>query len=280
MRIAVASGKGGTGKTTVAVNLALSLSKCTLVDCDVEEPNCALFLDLDLEKVEDVNIPVPVFDLEKCSFCGECAEFCTFNAIAVFPQKLMFFPEICHSCGGCQIVCSEGAISEDLRKIGEIDHAVNDGLEFYRGKLEVGEPLAGPIIRRVKSFASNNVPVIFDAPPGTACPVMDTLKDADIALLVTEPTPFGLHDLKIAVSVVRGMGIPLAVVINRDGAGDDRVDRYCREEGIEVIMRIPNDRRIAELYSIGTPFIFRLEEYRNLFLSAYSRIEEIAGEMP
>ena len=279
MKIAVASGKGGTGKTTVAVNMALALGDCTLVDCDVEEPNCALFLDVELEKLEDVTVNVPKFDLEKCTYCGQCADFCMYNAIAVFPQRVLFFPDICHSCGGCKILCSEDAISEEPRKIGEIDHASTNGIELYQGRLNIGEPLATPIIRRVKTFAKDGPLVIYDAPPGTACPVIDTIKGSDFALLVTEPTPFGLHDLKIAVSVVMGMEIPFGVIVNREGAGDDRVDRYCEEQGIQMIMKIPQDRRIAQLYSRGIPFTMELEEYREHFQKAYRKIREMLGEV-
>ncbi len=275
MKIVIASGKGGTGKTTIAVNLALTLGECTLVDCDVEEPNCALFLDAKMEKQEDVTLPVPVFDLEICTYCGECAHFCMYNAIAVFPKKLVFFPDLCHSCGGCEIVCPVNAISENERKIGEIDKGEIGQLTIFHGRLDIGEPLATPLIRRVKTFAVNDPLVIYDAPPGTACPVIDTIKDSDIALLVTEPTPFGLHDLKLAVEVIRGMDIPFSVIINRDGVGNDCVERYCLEEGIEIIMRIPHDRKIAELYSRGIPFITELKDYRKMFRQAYDRMVEI-----
>ena len=277
MKIAVASGKGGTGKTTVAVNLALTLGECTLVDCDVEEPNCALFLDANMEKEEDVTLPVPTFDLDKCTYCGKCADFCMYNAIAVFPEKLMFFPDICQSCGGCEIICPVDAVGEEQRKIGEIDRGKVEDLTIFQGRLEIGEPLATPIIRRVKTFVTGEPLVIYDAPPGTACPVIETIKESDFTLLVTEPTPFGLHDLKLAVEVVRGMEIPFGVVINRDGAGDDRVLDYCNEEGIEVIMRIPQDRRIAELYSRGIPFTTELGEYREMFTSAYEHMVDMAG---
>lgn len=280
MKIAVASGKGGTGKTTVAVNLALSLKKCTLVDCDVEEPNCAIFLNTDMQKLEEVRLPVPVFDLDRCTYCGKCADFCMYNAIAVFPEKLLFFQDMCHLCGGCAILCPEDAVSETTRKIGEIDHARLGELDFYQGKLEIGEPLAVPIIRRVKEYAKDHPVVIYDAPPGTACPVIDTMKDADIVLLVTEPTPFGLHDLKLAVDVVRKMNIPFGVIINRDGVGDDGVERYCEEAGIEIIMRIAHDRRIAELYSKGIPFILEFQEYREIMLKAYWRMYQMAGARP
>jgi len=274
VKIAVASGKGGTGKTTIAVNLALSAGKCTLVDCDVEEPNCALFLDVEPEKIADVTLEIPDFDLNRCNFCGQCADFCMYNAIAVIPpDRLLFFPELCHSCGGCALLCPEEAITEVPRVIGEVDHAATDGFKFYQGRLEVGEAMATPVIRKVKSLASGDL-IIYDAPPGTSCPMIDTLAGADYALLVTEPTPFGLHDLKLAVEVVRKMEIPFSVVINRHDAGDEGVEEWCRREGIEILMRIPEDRRVARLYSRGIPFTEEIPEYREQFRKALTVLKK------
>jgi len=279
VRIAIASGKGGTGKTTVAVNLALSVGKCTLVDCDVEEPNCAMFLNVNPEKLEDVALKVPEFDLEKCTYCGKCADFCMYNAIAVIPpDKLLFFPELCHACGGCTLLCPEKAIAEVPRIIGQVDHSTLGDLEFYQGQLNVGEPMATPIINRVKELALGDL-IIYDAPPGNACPVIDTIKGTDYTILITEPTPFGLHDLKLAVEVVRAMRIPFGIIVNRYGSGDDRVDEWCREEGIEVLMHIPEDRRIAHLYSMGVPFSLELPEYREQFLEMLSHIREKVREV-
>ena len=265
MKIVVASGKGGTGKTTVAVNLALSMGSCTLIDCDVEEPNCALFLNTDLKHLEDVTVYVPEYDLEKCTFCQECSRFCRFNAVAVIPpETLLFFPELCHSCGGCSIVCEYGAVTERAKGIGVIETGTTNGVRIYQGKCNVGVANVMPIIKRLKSLETGEN-VVFDSPPGTACPMNETVKNADVALLVTEPTPFGLHDLKLAVETVRKLGVPLGVIINRDGIGDDGVERYCKAEGIRIIMRIAEDRRIAELYSVGIPFVLELEDMKERF---------------
>lgn len=271
----MASGKGGTGKTTVAVNLALSIGDCTLVDCDVEEPNCSVFLDVDLETLGEVNLVVPEFDRDQCTYCKECSDFCAYNAIAVFPpDRLVFFPELCHGCGGCTILCPADAVSERERSIGVLERGQKGDLKFYQGLLDVGEPMSSPVIRVLKSKIDDQSLVIFDAPPGNACPMMETVQGADFVLLVTEPTPFGLHDLKLAVDVVKKMGMPMGVVVNRQGVGDDRVERYCEEEEIPLLMSIPEDRRIAELYSEGIPFVLEMEAYRDRFLNLVRDIEE------
>ena len=252
MKIAIASGKGGTGKTTVSLNLALALSDVQLFDCDVEEPNCNLFLGFELEKVEDVVCPVPVIDLEKCSLCKQCSDFCRYNALAVLPAKVLVFPSLCHGCGGCTILCPEKAIRESQRSLGVIEKAKEkSALEFYRGLLNIGETMTSAVIKKLQQHIDNRKTSIVDAPPGTACPVITSIMDMDYCVLVTESTPFGFHDLKLAIDVVKKVKIPFGVVINRYGLGDSKVEEYCKTEGIPVLLKIPNDRKIAELYFPG-----------------------------
>jgi MinD superfamily P-loop ATPase len=274
MKIAIASGKGGTGKTTVAVNLALSLGNVQLFDCDVEEPNCHLFLGLDLKKVEDVNIPIPLVDKDKCDFCGKCSEFCQYHAIAVLPKDVLVFPALCHGCGGCTLVCPQDAISEENRSIGIIERNKNKtgGLVFYRGLLNIGEPMASPVINALQKHIDENKTAIIDAPPGTACPVIASIGDMDYCILVTESTPFGFYDLKLAIDVVRILEIPFGVIINRSDIGDEKVEQYCLEEGIPILMKIQNDRTIARLYSKGIPFVSRMPEWKESFVRMFEMI--------
>jgi MinD superfamily P-loop ATPase len=256
----------------------LSIGKCTLIDCDVEEPNCSLFLGVEPVKMTEVAVSVPCFDLGKCTYCEECSHFCRYHAIAVIPPKtLLFFPELCHSCGGCAILCPHDAVSEGPRVLGEIDRARTGDVEFYQGRLNVGEPMATPIIRKLKSCASGDGTIIFDSPPGTSCPVIETIRGTDFCILVTEPTPFGLHDLKLAIGVTRKLGVPFGVVINRDGIGDGRVDEYCQKEGIPIMMRIPDSREIAVLYSNGIPFVTRMEGSGEGFRRLLRDIKEMIG---
>lgn len=285
MIITVASGKGGTGKTTVSTSLALALAdalppdkELVFADCDVEEPNAALFLSPQLSPPEDVAVLVPRIDPQLCTYCGRCAEVCEFNAIAVVGQKVLVFDEMCHGCGSCMLECPEGAISETPFVIGRTQRGSVDQMLFVQGELNIGNPMAPPIIRQVKRQAIDHDReqlVILDAPPGTSCPMAEALRDSDFALMVTEPTPFGLHDLRVAVQVARDeLGLPVGVVINRDGIGDDGVDAFCQEEGIPILMRIPLDRTIAEAYSEGHPITEALPTYRQRFVALYERIQE------
>jgi MinD superfamily P-loop ATPase len=264
--LAVASGKGGTGKTTVSVNMARVLgSEVRLLDCDVEEPNDHLFLSGALREAETVGIPVPRVDESLCDGCGECGRLCEYHAIVSFGTKPLIFPELCHGCGGCAKVCPKKAIHEVNKRIGVVETVQAGNITLIHGRLDVGMAMAPPLSRAVKARLQSGLPAILDAPPGTACPVIATLRGTDFVVLVTEPTPFGLHDLKLAVDMVRELRIPFGVVVNRVGIGDDRVHAFCRQENIAVLLEIPEDRRIAEAYSKGSLIVEALPEYRGLF---------------
>jgi len=281
MIISVASGKGGTGKTLVATSLALSLKdshKVMLLDCDVEEPNDHILMKPKITSSEPVLIPVPKVDETKCTYCGKCAEVCAYHAIAVLGNHVLAFPQLCHGCGACSYLCPEKAISEEGREIGIIETGQSDGMAFVHGKLTVGEAMAPPVIRRVKQQASNEGAVIIDVPPGTSCPVVEAIKDSDFCLLVTEPTPFGLNDLILAVETVRQLGIPCGVVLNRAGVGDVGVEEYCRKENIPILLTIPLDTEIARLYSRGTTLVEGMPEWKERFVALCEGVREIANE--
>ena len=274
MIISVASGKGGTGKTTVSTNLALSIGKAQLIDCDVEEPNANIFLKAKIKEHEDVSVSIPETDEEKCDYCGKCSEFCVYNALAVAPSKVLVFPELCHSCGGCELVCPKDAVGWNKRVIGKIEHGLADDIEFYHGLLNVGEMQAVPVIKALKKKVDKNMNVIIDVPPGTSCPVIESITGSDYCILVTEPTPFGLHDLKLAVEVVRHLNIPFGVIINRDGIGDNRVELYCKDENIPVLMKVPERKKIAHLYSKGIALVNESHEWHEMFGLVFNRIRE------
>lgn len=275
---AIASGKGGTGKTTVAVNLARVVSgPVTLVDCDVEEPDAHLFLSGPVGSVTEVTTAVPRVDEERCDYCGRCAGFCQFHALAVVSRVVMVFPELCHGCRGCSMVCPRHAITMAPRRVGAVERrAFGDGRTLITGVLDVGSPRANPVIEAARAQADPGVPTILDAPPGTSCSVETTLRGADLVVLVTEPTPFGLHDLTLAVALVRLLSVPFGVVINRARPGLDLVSDYCRDEGIPVWLELPEDRRYAEAGARGEVLADVFPEVHAAFTELARRLQEVS----
>jgi len=278
MILSIASGKGGTGKTTVAVNMALSLRDVQLLDCDVEEPNVHLLLHPEINEEKSVYVSSPQVDEELCDHCGKCSEFCEFNALFVTPEKVLFFTELCHSCGGCLLVCPKNAITEKNLKIGEIKMGVAEGVELVFGELNVGEPMSVPVIKDVKKQIKSNKTVIIDSPPGASCPVIESVHGSDYCLLVSEPTPFGLHDLKIMVQVLEKLKIPFGVIINRAGIGDRKIYDFCEEKGVPILLEIPFQRKIAELYSRGVPFSLEMPEWKENFRTLFDEVRKLAGK--
>lgn len=276
MILTVASGKGGTGKTMISTSLALALgrtSALTFLDCDVEEPNARFFLKPDLSSPEEeVTVLVPDIQLDRCTFCGRCAEICVYNALAVLPDDVLVFEDLCHSCGGCLRLCPEQAVREKPKRIGGLHRGRSGAITFVEGRLDVGQVLAPPLIRAVKDRIPNRDLVIIDAPPGTSCPLIETIRGSDYALLVTEPTPFGLHDLELAVKTLQMFDIPCGVVLNRAGIGDRGVEEFCRKESIPILLTIPLDRKIAEAYARGRPLIEAKPEYAQALLKVYHDI--------
>ena len=276
MIISVASGKGGTGKTTVSVNLALALGAgVELLDCDVEEPNAHLFLKPKIERSQGVEVPVPQVDLALCTFCRKCSTLCRFNALAVVGRKVLVFQELCHSCGGCMLICPEGAITETGRELGTLNFGARSEIGFINGQLRVGEAMSPPLIKQVRAAADPTRLTIIDAPPGTSCPVIAAMNGADFILMVTEPTPFGLHDLKLAVEAVRLLDIPCGLVVNRADIGDRAVFDYAEGEGLPILLTIPFDRRIAQAYSRGKNMVEEFPEWRQRFVDLHRDIEAI-----
>ncbi len=278
MIITIASGKGGTGKTTVATNLAISLeTPVRLLDCDVEEPNAHIFLKPENEKRTTVTTMVPEVDLDRCNSCGACDEICQFSAIVQMGKAVLTFPEMCHSCEGCLMACPEKAISAGSRELGELIIGTNGNVELVYGSLRVGEAMSPPLIDRVKEKIDDHMINIIDAPPGTSCPVITAMTGSDFVLLVTEPTPFGLNDLKLAVEAARLMGLPFGIVINRCDAGTDETEKYAEREGIPVLMKIPDRRDIAENYSRGILMSQAIPEIKQQFRQLMTDIEQTIG---
>ncbi len=289
MIIAVASGKGGTGKTTVATSLALSVNQerqagsdpLLFLDCDVEAPNAHLFLKPAFNQSQTVGIWIPEVDEDLCTHCGKCAEVCQYHAIAVLGKKTLVFPQLCHGCGSCSLICPERAISETLDVMGVLERGQTpSGIDFGRGVLNIGEPMAVPVIRQLKKWIAwqPEQVMIIDASPGTSCPVVEAVHGADYLLLVTEPTPFGLHDLKLAVQVARELKMKTGVVLNRYndhpslGQYIAVVEDYCRAEDLPILMRIPFERRIAEGIARGMALVEIRPETIPLFLQMYQNI--------
>lgn len=276
MIVAIASGKGGTGKTTVACNLAAALQcPVVLADCDVEEPNAHLFLQLQWDVVTPITVNVPVVDAQKCTLCGACQDLCRFKAVAVLPETVLTFPELCHSCGGCALVCPAKAISWGSRRIGERRAGRRGPIRLVDGCLRIGEAMAPPLIRNVRRAAadiSECAVILVDAPPGTSCPVVASLWGADYVVLVTEPTPFGLNDLALAVAAVKKMGIPCGLVVNRCDLGDDRMDAFAHRESLPILLQIPFDRKVAEAYAQGHLLVEVFPEWREMMRGLYDAV--------
>jgi MinD superfamily P-loop ATPase len=278
MNIVIASGKGGTGKTTIASNLAYMLAKqgehAAYLDCDVEEPNGHLFLHPVIDRRIPATIPVPVIDESKCTACGECVRICQYKALVRLGKTVMIFPELCHGCGGCALLCPQHAITEQEREIGVVETGYSGSLYFVHGRLNIGEAMSPPIIRKVLQRAPENAVTIIDAPPGTSCPVIAALRNADFAVLVTEPTPFGLNDLGLAVDMVRQLGIPNGVVINRAEAANSDAEDFCSARQLTILARIPDDRRIAEAYSRGEMIVSCIEGLHDCFTSFWDKLRK------
>jgi len=278
MRIAISSGKGGTGKTTVATNLAVTASRAGrsvgYLDCDVEEPNGALFLKPQIAETRPVNVSIPKLDLDKCNACGECGKICQYSAVIAMGKTVMIFPELCHGCAGCWLVCPTGAITESHRQTGQLELGMAGDVHCVGGLLNIGEAMSPPVIAAVRDAAPDVDFLIMDSPPGTSCPVIESVRDTDLVLLVTEPTPFGLNDLKLAVEMVRALKLPLAVVINRADIGDGQARRYCELQGIDVLAEIPDDRQVAEAYSRGEMACDAIPKYRDLYGDLLTELEK------
>ena len=281
MIISVASGKGGTGKTLVATNLAISLKdseKVQLLDCDVEEPNAHIFLKPIIIGSESVFIAVPKVDEDRCTYCGQCARVCAYHAITVLGEHVLTFTQLCHGCGACSYLCPEKAISEEGREGGVVEWGHSGHIDFTHGKLNIGDAMAPPVIKKVKEYINPTATAIIDAPPGTSCPVVESVTGSDFCILVTEPTPFGLNDLALAVAMVRELNIPFGVVINRGGVGDKKVEEYCQTENIPILLTIPLDIGIAHLYSRGIALVEGMPRWRESFLGLFFKIRGMVYE--
>jgi len=281
MKIAVASGKGGTGKTTVATNLAFVASqegrRVAYLDCDVEEPNGAIFMKPQIQEDRAVGAAVPKVNLDTCTGCGQCGKICQYSAIVSVNKQVLTFPELCHGCAGCWLVCPVGAISEDTREIGRLQAGPAGTVQFVQGLLNIGQVMSPPLIRAVKEAAPKADLTIVDCPPGTSCPVIEAIRGADYVLLVTEPTPFGLNDLKLAVETVRKLKMPFGAVINRADSGDQQTRRFCNRCQVPILAEIPDVREVAEAYSRGTLAAAVSQHYRHGFERLLGALDKEVG---
>ena len=276
MKVSVVSGKGGTGKTTVATSLALSIENSQLIDADVEEPNCFIFLNTDTGVVGQTEILVPKIDEEICTQCGKCSDSCEYNALAKLPGHILLFEKICHGCGVCSAVCPEGAITEEPRAIGYIYSSKDEDLLFNYGELIVGEELSTPIISKLKEYTDDEKNLnVIDSPPGSACAMVEAVIDSDFVIVVGEPTPFGLSDMKIVIETLRQLEKKFGIVINKDGVGDNEMERYCLEEDLPILMKIPFDINIAKNYSVGKTLVESFPEWKEKFTELRIKIEEM-----
>ncbi len=278
MKISIASGKGGTGKTTIAVNLALSVENAQYIDCDVEEPNGHIFLRPEIEEEKVVTLPYPRVDYSKCDLCGECADVCEFGALAVLKDQVLVFDDLCHSCGACVLLCPQKAFFEVPQEIGRIEIGHSGNVAFVQGKLKLGSTRSHPLVQEVKKHIDASRVAIVDAPPGTSCPVVEAVRGTDFTLWVTEPTPFGLNDLKLAVAMNQEIGVPGGIVVNRSDGEDALIEKFAREKKIPILLRIPLDRKIAESYSRGEPLAKMNSRYyrtfQKLFREVQARVEQ------
>ncbi len=271
MKIAVLSGKGGTGKTTVSASLKSSIENCQYIDCDVEEPNGGIFLQPEISNVYPVMVKVPEIIKDKCTGCGECAKACQFNSMAVVKGNVLIFPELCHHCGACILACPEDAMIEVERQIGVVE--TNSDESFMHGKLNVGEPISIPIIAMLKDMVKDDGNVVIDCPPGSSCTVVESVEDCDFCILVTEPTPFGLHDLNIAVELVKKLGLSFGIVLNKASENSKIINEYCDDRNIDILMEIPFSRKIAEAYSKGILPIEADADLKKEFGEMFRKIE-------
>ena len=285
MKITIASGKGGTGKTTISTNLSSYIanmgSSVVLADLDVEEPNSALFLQTKLMHTQTSNKMVPAWEKADCTLCGECAKNCNFNAIVAMPSEILVFKELCHSCYACSELCPTDSLPMTPTRIGEIKEFQADGFAFIEGRLDLGQEMAVPLIAQTIEYASEKYPKhikIFDAPPGTSCPVIEASRGSDFVILITEATPFGLNDLVLAVETMRVLNQKFGVIINRHGIGDDGVEKYCLKDNIPIITKVKNDKEVAKLYSKGELIYEKIEHFKDSLDDIVTFIGEIKCE--